>query len=45
MKEKLTTVECSDTFCKAEIERMLKYSQTKIIMPIVALGLLRAYLS
>jgi hypothetical protein len=45
MKEKLTTVECSDTFCKAEIERMLKYSQTKIIMPIVALGLLRAYLN
>ncbi len=31
-------------FCQSEIDRMLKYSQTKIIMPIVTLGLLRAFL-
>lgn len=29
--------------CKAEIERMLKNSQTKVIAPIVTLGLIRAY--
>ena len=29
--------------CKAEIERMLKNSQTKIIMPALALGVLRQY--
>ncbi len=34
-----------DTFCRSEIERMLKNSQTKVIMPVVALGLLRAYSS
>ena len=33
----------SEAFCKSEIERMLKYSQTKVIMPVIALGLLRAY--
>jgi len=35
--------ENSETFCKSEIERMLKNSQTKVIMPVVALGVLRAY--
>jgi hypothetical protein len=29
--------------CKAEVERMLKNSQTKVIMPILALGILRLY--
>src|SRR2546430_9253876 len=38
-----TTSENSETFCKSEIERMLKNSQTKVIMPVVALGLLRSY--
>jgi len=33
----------SQTLCKGEIERMLKNSQTKVIMPVVAFGLLRAY--
>jgi hypothetical protein len=33
----------SEAFCKSEIERMLKYSQTKVIMPVVAFGLLRAH--
>ncbi|MGI0133543.1 MAG: hypothetical protein ACREBW_01105 [Candidatus Micrarchaeaceae archaeon] len=36
----------SDTelFCRDEIDRMLKYSQTKVIMPVVTLGLLRIFL-
>ena len=36
----------SDTegFCRGEIERMLKYTQTKGIMPAVTLGLLRIYM-
>jgi hypothetical protein len=29
--------------CKAEVERMLRNSQTKVIMPILALGILRQY--
>jgi hypothetical protein len=33
----------SEEFCKSEIERMLKYSQTKVIMPVVTLGLLRVF--
>lgn len=33
----------SELFCKAEIERMLKNSQTKVIMPIVALGVLKVF--
>lgn len=33
----------SEAFCKAEIERMLKNSQTKVIMPVIALGLLRIH--
>ena len=33
----------AEVFCKSEIERMLKNSQTKVIMPVVALGLLRSY--
>lgn len=32
-----------DTFCTSEIERMLKNSQTKVIMPVVALGLVHAH--
>lgn len=33
----------AETFCKGEIERMLKNSQTKVITPVVTLGLLKAY--
>ena len=33
----------SEAFCRSEIERMLKNSQTKVLMPVIALGLLRAY--
>jgi hypothetical protein len=33
----------SELQCKAEIERMLKNSQTKVIMPALALGVLRQY--
>ena len=33
------------SFCKPEIERMLRYSQTKVIMPVVTLGLLRVFLN
>lgn len=34
----------TESFCRREIERMLKYSQTKVIMPVVTLGLLRVFL-
>jgi hypothetical protein len=34
----------TESFCRYEIERMLKNSQTKVIMPVVTLGLLRAFL-
>ena len=34
----------TELFCHGEIERMLKYSQTKVIMPVVTLGLLRSFL-
>src|SRR5947209_6212800 len=33
----------SELECKNEIERMLKNSQTKVIMPALALGVLRSY--
>lgn len=33
-----------DDFCESEIERMLKNSQTKVIAPIITLGLLREHL-
>lgn len=32
-----------EAFCKSEINRMLKNSQTKVIMPIVTLGLLHSF--
>ena len=35
--------ENSEKFCEAEVERMLKNSQTKVIMPVVALGLLKTF--
>jgi len=38
-----TTVKNAETSCRGEIERMLKNSQTKVIMPVVALGLLKVY--
>jgi len=34
----------TQSFCRSEIDRMLKYSQTKVIMPIVTLGLLSEFL-
>jgi len=34
----------TESFCRDEIDRMLKYSQTKVIMPVVTLGLLRIFL-
>jgi len=34
----------TESFCRDEIDRMLKYSQTKVIMPVVTFGLLRAFL-
>ncbi len=34
----------TEAFCRSEIDRMLKYSQTKVIMPVVTLGLLRVFL-
>lgn len=33
----------SEDACRSEINRMLKYSQTKVIMPVVTLGLLRSF--
>lgn len=33
----------SELFCKAEIERMLKNSHTKVIMPVAAYGLLKVF--
>ncbi|MBI4326133.1 MAG: hypothetical protein HY674_12835 [Chloroflexi bacterium] len=33
----------TESFCRSEIDRMLKYSQTKVIMPVVTLGLLRIF--
>jgi hypothetical protein len=35
----------TESFCRSEIDRMLKFSQTKVIMPIVTLGLLRAFVT
>lgn len=35
----------TESFCRGEIERMLRYSQTKVIMPVVTFGLLRIFLA
>lgn len=35
----------SEADCIAEIERMLKYSQTKVIMPTLAFGVLQNFLA
>jgi len=35
----------TESFCRCEIDRMLKYSQTKVIMPVVTLGLLNVFLT
>jgi hypothetical protein len=44
MAAKLKTIGLNaETFCKMEIERMLKNSQTKVIMPVMALGLLEDF--
>src|SRR5437588_12239512 len=42
-RRQTTTSIDSEVECKAEIERMLKNSQTKVIMPALALGVLRNY--
>jgi hypothetical protein len=39
----LHKAEDSENYCKHEIERMLRNSQTKVIMPVVTLGILRQY--
>ncbi len=44
-KKRITHKEDPETFCKREIERMLRNSQTKAIMPVITLGLLREFLS
>jgi hypothetical protein len=33
----------TEAFCRSEIDRMLRYSQTKVIMPVVTLGLLASF--
>src|SRR5206468_537238 len=33
----------TEAFCRGEVERMLKESKTKVIMPVVLFGLLRAH--
>jgi hypothetical protein len=33
----------TEAFCRGEIDRMLKYSQTKVIMPVITLGLLNVF--
>jgi hypothetical protein len=43
-KNQKTTRSETEEFCRGEIDRMLKYSQTKVIMPVVTLGLLRVFL-
>jgi hypothetical protein len=35
----------TESFCRSEIDRMLKYSQTKVIMPVVTLGLLNVFVA
>src|ERR1700683_1024110 len=45
MADKLKTPPSeTESFCRGEIERMLKYSQTKGLMPVVTLGLLNVFL-
>ena len=39
------TVRRTETQCKGEVDRMLKNSQTKVIMPTVALAVLREYVA
>lgn len=35
----------TESFCRCEVDRMLKYSQTKVIMPVVTLGLLNLFVA
>lgn len=39
-----TPPSATEAFCRSEIDRMLKYSQTKVIMPVVTLALLDVFL-
>lgn len=44
-KKQTTQIKDWEKYCKDEIERMLRNSQTKAIMPVITLGLLREFLS
>jgi len=44
-KELKTPHSDTETFCRGEIDRMLRFSQTKVIMPVVTFGLLRIFLA
>jgi len=44
LKNQKTKRSETEAFCQNEIDRMLKYSQTKVIMPVVTFGLLRVFL-
>ncbi|MEW6542768.1 MAG: hypothetical protein AB1411_04060 [Nitrospirota bacterium] len=43
-KKQIAPLRDAQRFCRGEIERMLKNSQTKVIMPVITLGLLREFL-
>ena len=40
-----TPLSDTESSCRSEITRMLKYSQTKVIMPVVTLGLLKVFVA
>jgi|SRR5581483_9279530 hypothetical protein len=40
-----TATDNAERFCKGEIERMLRNSQTKVIMPVVTFGLIKSFSS
>ncbi|HZV36817.1 MAG TPA: hypothetical protein VFB72_19735, partial [Verrucomicrobiae bacterium] len=44
MEKAKIQLENSERYCKSEIERMLKNSQTKVIMPVLTLGLIREFI-
>jgi hypothetical protein len=42
-KNQKTAFSGTESFCRDEIDRMLKYSQSKVIMPVITLGLLQVF--
>ena len=44
-KNPKTPQDATEAYCRGEVGRMLKNSQTKVIMPVVTLGVLRAYVN